>query len=127
MWVIYKESFYYFLFTLIVDELTRHIQQEITWCILFADVIVLVDETCEDVNAKLESWRDTLEKKCFRLSRAKTKYMKLKFSSMRTTDVFVIKLSDQDISRSECFKYLGSIVQKDGGIDKDVTHRIQAG
>ncbi|KAK8949466.1 hypothetical protein KSP39_PZI006108 [Platanthera zijinensis] len=30
-----------------------------------------------------------------------------------------------DISRSECFKYLRSIVQKYGGIDKDVTHRIQ--
>ncbi|KAK8925796.1 hypothetical protein KSP39_PZI018370 [Platanthera zijinensis] len=52
--------------------------------------------------------------------------MELKFSSTRRTDDLVIKLGDQDISRSECFKYLGSIVLKDGGIDKDVTHRIQA-
>ncbi|KAK8954976.1 hypothetical protein KSP39_PZI002688 [Platanthera zijinensis] len=102
------------------------IQQAIPWCLLFADDIILVDETRTGVNAKLKSWRDTLEKKGFRLSRAKTEYMKLKFS--RRSDDFVIKLGDQDISRSECFKYLGSIVQKDRDIDKDVTHRIiQAG
>ncbi|KAK8941454.1 hypothetical protein KSP39_PZI009792 [Platanthera zijinensis] len=51
--------------------------------------------------------------------------MKLKFNSARRTDDSVIKLGDQDISCSECFKYLRSIVQKDGGVDKDVIHRIQ--
>ncbi|KAK8934793.1 hypothetical protein KSP39_PZI015152 [Platanthera zijinensis] len=51
--------------------------------------------------------------------------MELKFSGAKRTDDFVIRLGDQDIFRSECFKYLGSIVQKDGGIDKDVTHRIR--
>ncbi|KAK8942392.1 hypothetical protein KSP39_PZI009234 [Platanthera zijinensis] len=116
-----------YLFTLILDELTRHIQQTIPWCLFFADDIVLVVETREGVNAKLEFWRDTLEKKGFRLSNEKTGYMNLKFSSTRRTDDFVIKLGDQDISRSECFKYLGLVVQKDGGIDKDVTQRIQAG
>ncbi|KAK8944698.1 hypothetical protein KSP39_PZI008342 [Platanthera zijinensis] len=116
----------HYLFTLILGELTGHIQQAIPWCLLFADDIVLVDETREGVNAKLESWRDTLGKKVFRLSRTKTEYIELKFSSARTVD-FVIELGDQDISRSECFKYLGSIVQNVGDIDKDVTHRIQAG
>ncbi|KAK8919298.1 hypothetical protein KSP39_PZI021492 [Platanthera zijinensis] len=72
-------------------------------CLLFADDIVLVDETREGVNAKLESWLDTLEKKGFRLSRAKTEYMELKFSSTRWTDGVVFKLGDQDIFRSECF------------------------
>ncbi|KAK8967016.1 hypothetical protein KSP40_PGU000305 [Platanthera guangdongensis] len=80
------------------DELTKHIQQAIPWCLLFVDDIILVDETREDVNAKLESWRDTLEKKSFRLSRAMTGYMELKFSSAKRTDDFVIKLGDQDIS-----------------------------
>jgi len=37
-------------------ELTRAIQAEIPWCILFADDIVLVDETRAGVNAKLELW-----------------------------------------------------------------------
>ena len=42
---------------------------------LFADDIVLVDETRAEVNTKLELWRQTLEYRDFRLSRAKTKYM----------------------------------------------------
>jgi len=37
-----------------MDELTRTIQDEIPWCMLFADDIVLVDETRAGVNVKLE-------------------------------------------------------------------------
>ena len=34
-----------FFFAIVMDELTRAIQDEIPWCMLFADDIVLVDET----------------------------------------------------------------------------------
>ena len=47
---------------------------------LFADDIVLIDETSEGVNTKLERWRDTLEVKGFRLSRSKTEYLHCRFS-----------------------------------------------
>ena len=43
-----------FLFTLIMDELTKGIQDELPWCMLFAYDIVLIDETKEGVNDKLE-------------------------------------------------------------------------
>ena len=36
---------------------------------LFADDIVLVDETKSGVNAKLEQWRQRLESRGFKLSR----------------------------------------------------------
>ena len=42
------------LFAIVMDELTRAIQNEIPWCMLFADNIVLVDETRAGVNVKLE-------------------------------------------------------------------------
>ena len=43
-----------YLFALVMDELTKHIQTEVPWCMLFADDIVLVDETKGAVNTKLE-------------------------------------------------------------------------
>ena len=52
-----------YLFALVMDELTKHIQTEVPWCMLFADDIVLVDEIKEGVNAKFELWRNNLESK----------------------------------------------------------------
>jgi hypothetical protein len=33
-----------YLFVLVMDEVTRDIQGGITWCMLFADDVILVDE-----------------------------------------------------------------------------------
>ncbi|XP_070054033.1 uncharacterized protein [Nicotiana tomentosiformis] len=43
-----------FLFALVMDVLTRHIQGDVPWCMLFADDIVLIDEAQDSVNAQLE-------------------------------------------------------------------------
>ena len=43
-----------FLFVIVMDELTKTIQDEIPWCMLCADDIVLVDEMRAGVNAKFE-------------------------------------------------------------------------
>ena len=72
-----------YLFALVLDEVTRDIQGEILWCMLFADDVVLVDESRVGVNRKLELWRRTLESKGFRLSRTKTEYMMCDFSATR--------------------------------------------
>ena len=40
-----------YLFALVMDEVTRDIQGEITWCMLFADDVVLVDESRAGVKA----------------------------------------------------------------------------
>ena len=42
-----------YLFALVMDELTRHMQDEVPWYMLFVDDIVLVAETKVEVNAKL--------------------------------------------------------------------------
>ena len=34
-----------YLFSLVMDEVTRDIQGDISWCMLFADDVVLVDES----------------------------------------------------------------------------------
>jgi hypothetical protein len=57
-----------------MDEVTNDIQRYISWCRLFIDDVVLVDETRAGVNRKLNLWRQTLESKGFRLGRTKPEY-----------------------------------------------------
>ena len=69
-----------YLFALVIDEITKSIQDDVLWCMVFLDDVVLVDATNHGVNVMLERWRDALKSKGFRLSRTKTKYMECKFS-----------------------------------------------
>ncbi|KAF3650530.1 Syntaxin-81 [Capsicum annuum] len=62
-----------FLFALVMDALTRSIQGEVPWCMLFADDVVLIDEMRKGVNDELEVWRQTLESKGFRLDEVETR------------------------------------------------------
>ena len=99
-----------------MDELTRAIQDEIPWCMLFADDIVLVDETKTRVNVKLELWRQTLESRAFRLSRVKTEYIECKFNKQEIRDYSIVILDGQGIGQgipmSNHFKYLCSISKR---------------
>lgn len=97
-----------FLFTLVMDELTRYIQGEVPCCMLFADDIVLIDETRDGINTRLEVW--TVESKSFKLSRTKTKYLECKFSDVTWEDDIEVRLDTQVISKRESFKYLGFII-----------------
>ena len=62
-----------------MDEITKSIHEDIPWCMLFADDIVLIDETKKRVNKKLELWRQTLKTPRFTLSRSNIEYMECKF------------------------------------------------
>ena len=93
-----------------MDELTINIQDDMPWCMLFADDIVLVDETREGVNTKLEIWRKALESKGFRISRTKIEYMECKFSNSNNESRGEVKIENQELPKSEHFHYLGSII-----------------
>jgi hypothetical protein len=70
-----------YLFALVMDEVTRDIQGDIPWCMLFADNVVLVDQSRTRVDQKSELWRRILEARGFRLNMSKTEYMKCDFSA----------------------------------------------
>ncbi|KAL6516422.1 hypothetical protein OROGR_019727 [Orobanche gracilis] len=91
------------------------------------DDIVLIDETKVGVQQKLELWRDTLEARGFRLSRSKTEYMECRFSDNSDREAEMITFDGKVVHGSTFFRYLGSIIQKDGELDGDVAHRIKAG
>ncbi|GKA31210.1 ataxia telangiectasia mutated family protein [Tanacetum coccineum] len=87
-----------YLFTLILDELSRGIQESIPWCMIFAYDIVLIVESAKGLNNRIEKWREALEDNGLRI-----------------------------LQPNESFMYLGSMIHRSGRIDEDVAHRIGVG
>jgi glucose/arabinose dehydrogenase len=112
-----------YLFNMVMDVLTAGVREQAPWTMLFADDIVLVDESKEGVEEKLENWRQVVEDGGLRISRTKTEYMWFGGEG-NTGDV---KLLDQRLTKTGEFKYLGSYVTEKGELDREVMHRIQAG
>ena len=94
---------------------------------LFAENIVLVDESRDGVNAKLERWQEAFESKGFKISHTKTEYMDCNFSGHIERAETTVIIEDHEIPQSDSFRYLGFINSKDGEIDEDVEHKIKAG
>ena len=69
---------------------------------LFADDVVLVDESRQGVNRKLELCRQTLESKGFRISTTKTEYMRCDFGTTNGEDGDV-SLEGQVVPKNDTF------------------------
>ena len=63
----------------------------------------------------------------FRISRTKTEYIECKFSQNNCRSKGVVRIDNQDIPQSDHFRYLGSIMHKEGDIVDDVDHIIRTG
>ena len=85
--------------------------------------LLFVVETREEVEENLERCRYALERRGMRVSRSETEYMCVNEmeggGNMRLQGVEVAKVNE--------FKYLGSTVQSNGGCDREVKKRVQAG
>ena len=64
-----------FLFAVILDKLTDEVRKELPLAMLFADDIVICEETREEVEQRLKSWRYALERREMKVSRSKAKYL----------------------------------------------------
>ena len=73
--------------------------------------ILLIDETIDRLNGKLERSRHSLESRRFRLSRSKTEYLRCGFSGMDRNGGEVT-MGGVVVLRVEKFKYLGLIVEE---------------
>ncbi|XP_074370938.1 uncharacterized protein LOC141712058 [Apium graveolens] len=96
------------------------------WCMLFADDIVLIEEIRSAVNVQLEQWRDSLQEMGLRLSRSMTEYMWGNFSGEINESEIEVCIAEDRAPMTNRFKYLGSVIDNNGDITADVTHRIKA-
>ena len=109
-----------FLFAVIMDRLTDEVRREPPWTMLFADDIVICEETREEVERRLKSWRYALERRGMKVSRSKTEYLCINGGN----DDKTVKMEDTKVPRVKEFKYLGSTVQESCGCEEV---RVQAG
>ena len=109
-----------FMFAIIMDTLTDDIRKEAPWNMMFADDVVL----CCEETAGLEDleWHNALEKRRMKVSRVKTEYMCLSGVPRGS-----VQMQDQQLPEVNEFKYLGSTLQTDGGVEAEINRRIQSG
>ncbi|XP_064088400.1 uncharacterized protein LOC135202874 [Macrobrachium nipponense] len=63
-----------YIFDFVMDVITSDVREEVPWAVMFVDVL-LVNLTIEGVEIKLKLWRQALEDRGLRISRAKTEYL----------------------------------------------------
>ena len=90
---------------------------------LFADDIVICEETREEVERRLESWRYALERRGMKVSRSKTEYLCINGGN----DDETVTVEDTKVPRVKEFKYLESTVQESSNCEREVKKRVQAG
>ena len=98
---------------IIMDVLASTIQRDPPWAMLFADDLVICEETRLEVEQQLDSWREVLERNEVRISRKKTEYLTQAGSSEE------VCLAGVPIPCTSSFKYLGSTIEATGGCGSD--------
>ena len=107
-----------------MEDIYKSFMETVPWCLLIADDIVLVAETKEEANRKLEEWRTILEDRGFLISRTKTKYLRCNFCGTEPIGEPEVTIGGEVVACTSKFKYLRSVIQSKGEIDRVVTHRI---
>ena len=109
-----------YLFNLLMDVMVEEVTKEAPWRMIFADDIVLISESHEKLQERLELWRGLLEDYGLKVSRQKTEYLECNVT--QGGDLF---MQDHKLPKVDAFKYLGSYVTKDGDLEREIDHRIQ--
>ncbi|XP_059048067.1 uncharacterized protein LOC131843440 [Achroia grisella] len=114
-----------YLFVIVMDALTSDIQDEVPWCMLFADDIVLVGEDGLEVQSRQNRWQEKLESVGLKISSTKTEYLFCYFGGLSYFKP--ICLNGVMLPVCSDFGYLGSVIQNYADIDRYIRHIISAG
>ena len=87
---------------------------------MFADDVVLCAREKEYLELELDQWREALEKRGMKVSRAKTEYM-----CLNGTPLGSVNIQSSQLPQVTEFKYLGSTLLSDGGTNTEITKITQ--
>ena len=110
------------LLAMVIDRMTDDIKEEAPRAMMFADDIVICSESQEEVEEKLESWINSLERRGMKGNRRKTEYMCV--NERQDNSSGTVKMQGEEVAKVEDFKYLGSTVQSNGERGREVKKRV---
>ena len=117
-----------YLFLILMDVLTERVRKEAPESMLFADDIVLCGDKDVDMTEYLESWRKALEERGMRVSRPKTQFIDFSFEQNNAQgNRTQVKILGEEVERVTHFKYLGTSIEEEGGMETEIAKRVGAG
>ena len=116
-----------YLFLIMMDVLTERVRKEAPESMLFADDIVLCGDKDVDMTEYLESWREVLEERGMRVSRPKTQFMEFSFEHNAQGNRPHVQILGEEVERVTHFKYLGTSIEEEGGMETEIAKRVGAG
>ena len=116
-----------YLYIILVDVLTEGVRKEVPESMMFADDILLCGGREVDLTEYLDTWKTSLEERGMRLSRPKTQFMDFNFEQNQQGNREPVKILGEELERVTHFKYLGTSMEEEGGMDIEITKRVGAG
>ena len=80
-----------------------------------------------DMTEYMDTWRKSLEERRIRVSRPTTQYMDFNFVQNQQGKREPVKMLGEELERVTHFKYLGTSMEEEGGMETEITTRVGAG
>ena len=115
-----------FLFLIVLDTITMDVRDnDDLWELLFADDLVIIGDTEEELQERYLLWKGNLESKGMKVNTQKTEVM---VSSREGYEEINVTSEDGTrLKQTREFKYLGSVIADEGGTEKAVRQRVKDG
>ena len=110
-----------------MDVLTEGVRKEVPEYKMFADDIVLCGGREVDMTEYLDTWRKSLEERGMRVCMPKTQFMDFNFEQSQQGTREPVKILGEELERVTHFKYLGTSMVEEGGMETEITKRVGAG
>jgi len=100
------------LFVIVMEAVTRETRRGLPWELLYADDLVLMADSMDELSSKIKKWKDYLEKKGMKVNVGKTKWLvsgeetELKSTSKWPCGVCGKGVSSNSVQCSKCQKWI---------------------
>ena len=112
-----------FLFIVAMDTVTTEYRVGLPFELLFADDLVIIAETQEELQRRWLKWEERMASQGLKVNTSKTEVL---VSSTQRKNINIKDSKGETLNQVQSFKYLGSVVHEEGGSTHAVKARVTA-